>query len=449
VKREEDEVDRELARIKRERQQREGIDEAEANPQASAEEEKKRKKQVEVLLEIARAAGGDGSEGSEGKKSPLFHSPAPDREAYADIVIDGRRETHPIRGRAFRQFWRHQFYKRTREGCNAEALKTAIETIAAMAEFEGDERPVFCRLAGHDNAIYIDLGDKSHRAVEVTAHGWEIIDRPPVRFVRSLSTEALPIPKRGGSIEQLRPFCNVQDHEFKLIVAETLAALRPDANYPVLVIVGEQGSCKSTLGRVIQKLIDPRIPLQRTLPRDEGDLIVAAKASHVLSFDNISNLPDWLSDAICRLATGGGAGKRKLYTDDDEILFSGRRPVFLNGIEDVATRADLVDRAVMLTLQPLDEGRRRDENEFNAKFERAAPKIFGALLDGLVAGLRNLASVNVTDKPRMADFAMWGEACGRAYWPAGTFLRRIAPMWRRRPNWCWTTARSATPCGGS
>lgn len=293
-----------------------------------------------------------------------------------------------------------------------------------MAEFEGDERPVFCRIAGHDGAIYIDIGDATWRTIEVTAHGWKVIDRPPVRFVRSASTKALPLPQSGGSITELRPFCNVKSGgEFVLVVAFILAALRPDTNYPILAATGEQGSSKSTLGRIIQKLTDPRIPAQRTLPRDEAELIVAAKAAHLLNFDNISGLADWLSDALCRLSTGGGAGKRKLYTDDDEILFSGRRPVFLNGIEDVVVRPDLVDRAIILTLERILESDRRDEKEFDAGFDRAAPKILGTLLDGVAAGLRNLADIRMSDKPRMADFAIWGEACTRAYWQPGTFLK--------------------------
>src|SRR5262249_2478059 len=158
-----------------------------------------------------------------------------------------------------------------------------------------------------------------------------------VRFQRSPSMKPLPIPEKGGSIDLLRPLCNVSNDGFVLLVAYLLAALRPDSNYLVLVLTGEQGCGKSTLARVGTRLTDPRLPEQRTMPRSEEDLLVAAKGQHVLSFDNISGLPHWLSDAFCRLSTGGGAGKRKLYTDEEEVLFSGRRPVVLNGIEDVVT----------------------------------------------------------------------------------------------------------------
>src|SRR5262249_31675121 len=154
----------------------------------------------------------------------------------------------------------------------------------------------------------------------VTAIGWKLIssEDSPVRFRRTPSTAELPFPVKGGSIERLREFVNVKTKkDFAMIVAYILAALRPDSNYPGLGVAGQQGSAKTTLARLIQKLIDPRVPETRSPPRDEDDLLIAAKGAHLIAFDNLSGIPDWLSDAICRLSTGGGAGKRKLYTDDD------------------------------------------------------------------------------------------------------------------------------------
>jgi hypothetical protein len=248
--------------------------------------------------------------------------------------------------------------------------------------------------------------------------------------VRSGSMRPLPIPTRGGSIEALRKFVNVRPRdeasgadEFILLVAYALAALRPNCNFPVLGLAGEQGSGKTSLVRFLGLLIDPRSPQLRSLPGDERDLIVAARHAHFISFDNISGLSDNMSDAICRLSTGGGHGERRLYTNEEEATFEGRRPVCLNGIEDVATRPDLVDRALMLLLVAIGPDSRREERELDREFAEEAPALFGSLLDGLVSGLRNLTSVEIVGKPRMADFALWAEACTLAYWPAGTFMR--------------------------
>jgi hypothetical protein len=393
-----------------------------ADDESATDEEKveRKPKQADVLVAIAQAAA-------------LFHSPAPDNDAFAEISIGGHRETHRIRSRHFREWLRHQYFQRTGEACNSEALKVAVETIAAHAQFAAPEHDVFVRIAGIDQTIYIDLGDDTWRAVEVTANGWQIINAVPVRFIRAPSTRALPVPESGGSIQLFRPFCNLRrpprkdqegtavDSDFVVLVGHILSMFRPNASYPVFVALGEHGSCKSTLAILIVRLTDPRAPEQRSPPKNEEDLLVSAKTAHVLPYDNFSHLPDWLSDAFCRLATGGGAGKRKLYTDDDEILFEGRRPILLTGIEDFVTRPDLVDRSNFFNLENVREKDRLTDSEIESRFRRDKGKIFGALLDGVVTALKNLPSINLTERPRMADFTMWAEAGTRTYWAKGSF----------------------------
>jgi hypothetical protein len=143
-------------------------------------------------------------------------------------------------------------------------------------------------------------------------------------------------------------------------------------------------------------------------------------------FDNLSGLPHWLSDALCRLASGGSFAVRQLYTDDEEMLFEASRPILLNGIEDVISRPDLGDRAIFLTLAPIAEADRRPEDELWREFEIARPRILGALLDAVVQGLRAINHVQLAALPRMADFALWAAACETALWPAGTFARAYA-----------------------
>jgi hypothetical protein len=206
-----------------------------------------------------------------------------------------------------------------------------------------------------------------------------------------------------------------------LVIAWALAALRNRGPYPVIVLSGEQGSAKSTFCAILRALLDPNTAPLRALPREDRDLFIAASNGHVLAFDNVSGLPAWISDTLCRLATGGGFAVRQLYTDQDEVLFDATRPVILNGIEDIVTRPDLADRAVFLTLEPIPEERRRAEAELWAAFEAERPRILGVLLDAVVQGLKRLPETRLEKLPRMADFALWATACETALWPAGTF----------------------------
>jgi hypothetical protein len=177
---------------------------------------------------------------------------------------------------------------------------------------------------------------------------------------------------------------------------------------------GEQGSAKSTVERLLRALVDPSTAPLRTTPRNERDLIIAASNSRCVAFDNISNLPSWTSDALCRLSTGGGFSARELYTDAEEVLFDATRPVILNGITDVATRPDLLDRSLIVTLPPIPEEERKPEAGLWRDFEKARPAILGALLEAVSGALGTVESVRLEGMPRMADFALWATAAEEA-----------------------------------
>jgi len=350
----------------------------------------------------------------------LFH--ARDGTGYADVVVENHRQTWPIRSRGFRRWLARRFFEGTQSAPSSEALQSALAVIEAKAHFDAPERIVHIRVGGLADKLYLDLADAAWRAVEVDATGWRVIDNPPVRFRRAAGMLPLPAPEKGGSVEMLRPFLNVKnDSDFVLVVAWAAAALRNRGPYPVIVLSGEQGSAKSTFSSILRALLDPNTAPLRSLPREDRDLFIAANNGHLLAFDNVSGLPTWISDTLCRLATGGGFGVRALYSDGEEALFDAQRPCLLNGIEDVVARPDLADRALFLTLEPIPEERRRPEAELWAAFEAERPRILGALLDAVSEGLKRLPHTHLERLPRLADFALWASACETAAWPSGTF----------------------------
>jgi len=364
-------------------------------------------KQADILIGLASDA-------------ELFHTA--DGTGYADLQINGHRETWPIRAKGFKRWLARRFYEETGGAPGSEALQSALNVVEAKADFDGPERHVFIRIGSHAEKLYLDLTDDSWQAVEVDKGGWRVMKNPPVRFRRAAGMKPLPIPASGGSIERLRPFLNLQtDADFVLVIAWALAVLRDRGPYPVLVLSGEQGSAKSTFSAILRALLDPNTAPLRALSREDRELFIAANNGHVLAFDNISGLPTWISDTLCRLATGGGFSTRQLYTDQDEVLFEASRPIILNGIEDVVERPDLADRGLFLTLEPIPEECRRSEKELWAAFNHELPQILGALLDAVVEGLKRLPNTRLPKPPRMADFAAWATACETALWPAGTF----------------------------
>jgi hypothetical protein len=360
-----------------------------------------RQSQSQVLIEIATR---DDVE--------LFHSP--DGTTYADINVDGHRETWPTKSSSFRRWLRRSFYEQTGGAPNSEAMSTATQLIEARAQFDGDARFVFVRVAADGDTIYVDLGDPQWRAIEIDADGWRIVTEPPVRFRRSPGMLALPAPVLGGNISELRKHLNLGDDAFVLCVAWLLSALRGRGPYPLLALAGEQGTGKSTAGEKLRRLVDPNAAPLRGIPKDVRDLAISANNSHVLVFDNLSGIPADIADALCRLSSGGGFSTRALYSDDEERIFDGQRPVIMTSISDVATRPDLADRTLVALFEAIAAKDRKTDEQVRGDFEKAAPHILGALLDAVANGLKQQTSVvqkKMNRLPRMADHAVWIRAC--------------------------------------
>jgi hypothetical protein len=110
--------------------------------------------------------------------------------------------------------------------------------------------------------------------------------------------------------------------------------------------------------------------------------MVAATRSWIVSYDNLSSIPSSLSDALCRLSTGGALTKRTLYTDADETILEAMRPTILTAITDVVTRGDLLDRTIIHTTPALKDGDRRPEADLWRRYKALAPGLLGALRGG-------------------------------------------------------------------
>ncbi|MFD0673485.1 hypothetical protein [Cohnella sp. GCM10027633] len=377
-------------------------------PKEESKEEKT--SQAKLLVQMAKPA-------------QLFHTP--DDDFYARVPVNGHYETWPIRSKAFCSWLTRTFYHSTEKPPGNQAMSDALRVLEAIAQFEGQKLPVFTRIAKLNDTIYLDLCNEKWQVVEITISGWKIVNDSPVRFRRAKGMSALPTPSSEGTVDELRPFINFETEEdFRLIVAWMIAAFQPESPYPVLTLQGEQGSAKSTTSRVIKSLIDPSTAPLRTFPKDERDLAIAATNAHILTYDNLSGISNQMSDAVCKLATGGGLATRKLHTDDEEAIFNVRRPVIINGIDDIATRQDLVSRSILVNLPSIPEEKRSDESTFWESFELRKPSILGALLTAVSGAMRELPKTKLMKKPRMADFALWATAAEEALgWQKGDFMK--------------------------
>lgn len=340
-----------------------------------------------------------------GMRHKLFHDEGGD--AYAQFGAKGRIQVLPIGSSDHRDVLASEFYRILRKGPSRNAVADAISTLTAAAKFDGERHPVFRRVGHEKDWIYIDLGDRDWTCFKIGADGWTHEKQHPVRFRRMGKPLALPSPE-ASDFSKIWRYVNINAQDRVLVAAWLLSALRPGRPCPILLLFGEQGTGKSSTCRSLKNLTDPSAAPLRAPPKDEKDMLIGANSSWVYVLDNLSGASAQMSDALCRLCTGGAHSARKLYSDDDEILIDIQRPVILNGIDDLASRPDLGERCIHLELPLL--GGRMTEAELEEGFLRDAGAIMGAILDALSLAMRDHAHMQISPLPRMADFARWAAA---------------------------------------
>jgi hypothetical protein len=302
-------------------------------------------------------------------------------------------------------------------------VREIVEEFEVHAICKGDVHEVYIRIAEQGAISYIDLCNDQWQVLEISASGWKVLDESPVKFIRATGMTSLPIPKAGGTLRDVVRFLNVSPKNEVLLLTWLTYALRCGASYPVLSLKGVQGSGKSTITKIMRALIDPSVAALTAIPKSNRDMAIHAANSHLVAMDNLSEISASLSDTMCCLATGGAYRNRTLFKDRRETILTYRCPLIVNGISELPNRPDLLDRSVIIEAAPINAKNRRDERRFWSEFESVRPQLFGAMLDVIQAGIRNLDDVRLDNPPRMADFARWGIATEQAAgYPAGTFM---------------------------
>jgi hypothetical protein len=284
------------------------------------------------------------------------------------------------------------------------ALADALMVCEGLAR-EKSSSPLALRVARSDDVTWVDLGGVTGRAVKIDASGWSVVDQAPMLFRRTPLTGVMPEPQAGGTLDELWDLLNVTNRYRAIVLAVLVAALIPNIGHPVVLLSGEQGSGKSTATKLLVSLLDPSSAPLRTPPRNVEQWVTAAAGSWAVALDNLSELPDWLSDALCRASSGDGDVRRALFTDRGLSVFNFRRVALINGIDLAGIRGDLAERLVNVRLDPITDSARTEETALLTQWADAHPRILGALLDLAVKTLAAMPNIDLVDPPRMADFA--------------------------------------------
>lgn len=297
-----------------------------------------------------------------------------------------------------------RYFTDTGTAAGGQALTDSTLILEGLAARQTPER-LNLRVGDHNGTVYIDTGRPEGQVIRIGGGRWIVTNSAPVRFLRTRLTGAMPLPPKDGDLDRLWDFVNVAFEDRPVLLAVLVAALvQCDVPHPVLALFAEQGSAKSTTTRMLVELIDPSPVALRQAPRDAESWVAAASGSWVVALDNLSAIPPWLSDSLCRAATGDGNVKRALYTDADLAIIKFRRCVIVNGIDVGAVRPDLAERLATVELRRIDRHHRQPEASLRQRWLEALPGILGGLLDLAAKVHQRLETIVVGDAPRMADF---------------------------------------------
>lgn len=295
--------------------------------------------------------------------------------------------------------------------------KNIIDSLRGYAKVRGlgNVRLELRTATDDDGNIWYDLGSG---AVKITPKGWTIVHQPPILFMRNYSQREQVFPEKGGSIWELFDYINVKnDQDRLLLIAFLVASLIPGTNKPILAISGPAGSGKSECTKTLKMLMDPTTPPSMPPITSVDELNKLALTSSVMSFDNLSSMKNSVADQFCRLATGTGVRIRKLYKTNEYIVFEAIRPIIVNGISQIITQSDLLNRAIPIELSPIEK--RITDDELRESFSKAKPRLLGAMFDLLSNARAIYPTITRTEWPRMGAFARWGyavcEALGDGY----------------------------------
>jgi hypothetical protein len=313
-----------------------------------------------------------------------------------------------------------QYFSDSGKPASTSAWPEAAQTLKGLQR-DAPRRQVHLRHAFHDGVVIVDLGREDAAVVVVSETGWEITERSPAIFRRTADMAEMPLPVHGSSLELIRARWHIPHARWGLILGWLVIALLPNLPAPVLALLGEQGTGKSLLMKLLVMLVDPGAPIGRP-PASEERLQNAVVNHRVYGIDNLSHIQPWFSDALAALVTGESDKRRKLYTDAEPFRLNLKAAVVLTGITIEGAGPDLLERMVSINLDVIRGGERLHEARLWEELDRQLPGFLGALFDLVPPVLEALAAEQPPyDLPRMADYGLVLDALDRvAPTPDGT-----------------------------
>jgi len=333
----------------------------------------------------------------------------PNGIGYATINFENIYRTYKIGETSLKKQIKGSYFDLTGRLPKERELKTFCDKIEYLSERQGITKDVYVRFAHVDDEIYIDLGDKSGRAVHITSAGWQVVTNPPVKFIRYGHMLPLPVPLHNGDYRKLLKSLNLKTKDDELLVLTwPLVAVISSTPRAPLIFHGAPGACKSGSISALRGLLDPSAPMHTYVQKNVDDAALYIEQNAIPAFDNLTTITKDVENVMCLAATGGAFTTRRLYKNDEMVAYQLKRAMLITALEIPTSASDLLDRAIVVALDRVTPGQRRLERDVKREYAQDLPGILGGMCDLLSKMLGLYGKVTPpSNLPRMADHATW------------------------------------------
>ena len=336
-----------------------------------------------------------------------FYRNVNDKEIfYADFENDkGQREFTLLDSEVFKSFLYVKSYKIT-DGTNELEPNKAVKKLRYFLSYEKtyEYTDVFVRTSGDlTNAIEYDLQKDTQKTVKITAGGWKISPKKRRFIVPEIALpQVTPIQTNKSPLDLLKPFVNMQGDTYILFVIWLIQAFSLGTHFAPLIFA-EKGCGKTTLSKIIKRIVDPCNFKVTPIPDKKDDLHVLLYNSFLCCFDNVSAISDDFSDVFCGAITGTSIAKRSLYTNGKLTVATLHNTIVINGIGVVPTRDDLAERMILIRLNKITSKERRTDTQIWQDFEKTLPEILGSIFNTLSRAMQEIQKSQTNDISRIGD----------------------------------------------
>lgn len=258
------------------------------------------------------------------------------------------------------------------------------------------------------SVIRIDIGDKEYHYIKITDKGWTLENDGDNYFTHHARQAPMPIPKRGGDITKIFKYCRVSK-EMETVFIAYVCSCFIDIIHPCLVIQGKAGSSKSTMSKFLKMIVDPSVNNAPCLfPKNEREIKDVYNTNYFVAYDNLQRITNRQSDCLCSIVTGTQDIRRKLFTNFETCTSDLRQPIVLNGIKNIIANEDMMERSIILELQPIASKEKKSERKLMLDFQEDLPDILGGIMDILSETLSAYKPDTIPNPPRFIDFYEYG-----------------------------------------